>query len=180
VTRRATLARRKNVDRWTDFRKMLTQQRLGFEAEEIMRGTHRFAPGAGAEGEHPFEFRVRWGARHLLPWLNPLGPDFMSNWLEGTVLVGGLVDEAACRGTLDLRYFQEGKIRYTFDFKDADGKPYRYVGEKRDIRPWNLHRTHTTCYGSITDLGSNQVVSESVAYFELKLLVDFLRTFHLA
>jgi hypothetical protein len=159
---------------------MVEQQRLGFEAEELMRGAHRFLPGAGAEGEHPFEFTVRWGARHLLDWLNPLGPGFMSNWLEGHVSVGGLVEQAACAGTLDLRYFQEGKIRYTFDFKDGDGRAYRFVGEKRDIRPWNLHRTHATCFGTVTDLGSGQPVSESVTYFEWRTLPAFLSTFKLA
>ena len=72
------------------------------------------------------------------------------------------------------RYFQEGKIRYTIDFHGPDGKAYQYVGEKRDIRPWNLHRTHTTCYGTVTDLVSGQDISKSIVYFKFNTLPAFL------
>ena len=108
------------------------------------------------------------------------GSNFLSNFLEGTVTVGGLVEEARCHGTLDLRYFQEAKIRYTFDFKDEKGTPYRYIGEKVNIRPWNLHRTHTTCYGTITNLNSEREISKSILYFRLNTVPAFLSSIRLA
>ena len=124
-------------------------------------------------------FQVTWGTRHLLTWLNPLSNGFMSNFLEGTISVGALVEDAPCTGTLDLRYLQEGALRYTIDFKAADEHPYRYQGEKVDIRPWNLHVSHTTCYGTITDLVSGQDISKSILRFELGTLPNFLASFRL-
>ena len=125
-------------------------------------------------------FEITWGARRILPYLNPLKMSFMSNFVEGTVSVGGLVQNARCRGTLDLRYFSEAKIRYNFTFKDDQGRALRYIGEKVNIRPWNLHRTHTTCYGTITDLGTGQELSKSILYFELQTMPAFLSSFRLA
>jgi hypothetical protein len=153
---------------------------LGFRMDELMSGTHKFVDGAGPEGEHPFSFTITWGADDMARFLNPLGDGFMSNELEGVITVGGLTDDAPCQGTLELRYFQEGKIRYTIDFEGPDGKAYRYVGEKRDIRPWNLHRTHTTCYGTVTEVESGRVISDSVVYFDLKLLPTFAASIRLA
>lgn len=167
------------LDRLTSLKEMMRQRRIGFMMDEVMSGSHHFIDGAGPDGEHPLSFHVTWGNRHLEDWLNPLGPGFMSNFLEGTVDVGGLVQGAHCYGTLDLRYFQEGSIRYTFDFKDGNDRPLRYVGEKVDIRPWNLHRTHTTCYGTITDLRENRELSKSIVYFKFNTLPAFLGSIRL-
>ncbi len=155
-------------------KKMLRERRIGFAMDEVMSGTHRFVEGAGPAGERPMSFRVTWGTRRLWPYLNPRDANFMSNFLEGTVTVDGLVEDAPCRGRLDLLYFSDAKIRYTFDFKDAAGRPYRYIGEKVNIRPWNLHRTHATCYGTITDLESGKDISKSVLYFRWNTLPSFL------
>ena len=167
------------MERLDILRKMIEQRRLGFELSEVMTGSHHFIGQAGPQGEQPMSFQVSWGTRHLLSWLNPLGAGFMSNHLEGTISVGGLVDEAPCSGTLDLRYLQEGALRYTIDFKGADERPYRYLGEKVDIRPWNLHTSHTTCFGTITDLVSGQDISKSILYFKLGTLPAFLASFRL-
>lgn len=160
--------------------KMLRERRLGFMLDEVMVGSHHFVNEAGPQGEHPMSFEVSWGSRRMLPYLNPLNPRFLSNFLEGTVSVGGLVERARCRGTLDLRYFTEAAIRYNFTFKDDQGRALRYIGEKVNIRPWNLHRTHTTCYGTITDLNTNQEISKSILYFELQTLPAFLASFRMA
>lgn len=152
----------------------------GFRMDELMRGTHRFVDRAGPDGEHPFSFLITWGPDGLADYFNPLSEGFMVNRLVGTISVGGLCEDAPCTGSLALRYFQEGKIRYSIDFHGPDGKAYRYVGEKRDIRPWNLHRTHTTCYGTLTERDSGRVVSESVVHFELGQMLPFMRSFRLA
>lgn len=168
------------MNRLDSLRRMIRERRVGFAMDEVMQGTHHFVNDAGPPGEHPLIFRVTWGARHLGPWLNPFGSNFMQNFLEGTVTAGGLVEDAPCSGTLHLLYFTESKIRYTFDFKSGDGRPLRYVGEKVDIRPWNLHRTHTTCYGTITDLEADRAVSKSIVYFDLKSMPSFAASFRLA
>ncbi len=167
------------MERLELLRKMIEQRRLGFRMSEEMVGSHHFVGDAGPEGEHPMRFRVTWGTRHLLDWLNPLATGFMENFLEGSITVGGLVDDAPCSGTLKLRYLQEASLRYTIDFKAEDEHPYRYQGEKVDIRPWNLHKSHTTCFGTITDLVSGQDISKSILRFELGTLPAFLASFRL-
>jgi hypothetical protein len=167
------------VERISLIKRMLAERRLGFLMDELMQGTHHFVNGFGPEGEHEMFFEVTWGTRHLANYLNPFGANFMSNFLEGTITVGGLVERAACRGTLDLKYFSEAKIRYKFTFKDDKGVPYRYVGEKVNIRPWNLHRTHTTCYGTITNLETGKDISKSILYFKLDTVPAFIKSVRL-
>lgn len=159
--------------------RMLAEGRVGFAADEVMTGTHQFLAGAGPEGEFTLEFRVTWGARHLGRWLNPFGGEFMTNFLHGRVSVGGLVEGASCQGVLELRYLTEASIRYRFEFS-AGGARYRYLGEKVNIRPWNLHRSHTTCYGTITNLDTGRDISRSIVYFKLSSLPRFLASFRLA
>ena len=167
------------MDRLSSLMKMLRERRFGFMLDEVMTGTHHFVNKSGPAGEHPMSFRVSWGTRHLASYINPFNPGFMSNWLEGTVTVGGLVTDAPCRGTLDLAYFTEAKIRYTFDFQDDQGTPYRYIGEKVNLRPWNLHKTHTTCYGTIVNLKNNKEVSKSIVYFKFETTPEFMASFRL-
>jgi hypothetical protein len=167
------------MSRIADLVGMLMERRVGFLADEIMSGTHRFIGDAGPPGEHPMRFKVTWGSRRLERFLNPLGDGFMTSDLDGTVTVGGLVDEAPCRGRLDLLYFSEAKIRYSFTFGDVCGRAYGYVGEKVDIRPWNLHRTHTTCYGTITRGDTGGVISRSTLHFRFLTLPAFLLSFRL-
>jgi hypothetical protein len=130
-------------------------------------------------GEYPMEFRVTWGHPRMERFLNPLGGEFMVADLAGVVDVGGLCTAAACQGRLELRYLQEAKLRYVFDF-EHDGKRYHFVGEKRNLRPWNLHRTHTTCYGELRDADSGILLSESVTYFRLRTAPAFMASFRLA
>ncbi|MFH1531907.1 MAG: hypothetical protein ABIK09_14370 [Pseudomonadota bacterium] len=150
----------------------------GFSMDEVMTGTHEFTPGAGPEGVFPFEFRVRWGAQDMGAFLNPLTEKFMVNDMEGTVTVGGLCEDAPCRGTLALRYFKDQKIRYTFEFS-VDGTTFRFIGEKVNILPWNLATSHTTCFGTLTD-ATGHLVSRSLTFFRLRSAPAFLASFRLA
>jgi len=158
---------------------MLGEGRVGFLIDEVMDGSHHFVVDRDRAGEQPFVFRVTWGAKHLGKFVNPMEPEFLTAFLFGTVTIGGLCQDAPCEGSLELLYFSGAKIRYTFDF-EVDGTRYRYVGEKRDIRPWNLHRTHTTCYGTVTDLQTGEVISESITHFRLSAAPSFVATFRLA
>ena len=146
--------------------------------DEVMTGTHEFKSGYGPPGEKFMEFRATWGPKHMHEFINPVGGKWLYNDLEGHVDIEDLCQDAPMKGSLELLYFQEGKIRYTFDF-EVDGTEYHFVGEKRDIRPWNLHRTHTTCYGVLTEKLTGQVVSESITYFKLNTVPAFMASMRL-
>jgi hypothetical protein len=158
---------------------MVHEKRVGFAMDEVMTGTHEFVKGKGPAGDHPMEYRVTWGHRKLADWFNPFGGEFMTNTLFGKVDVGGLAIDAECKGTLELCYFTEAKIRYTFEFANDEGKKYKYVGEKKGLRPWNLHRTHTTCYGQIIEVESGEVISEGIVYFRFATIPAFMLSFRL-
>jgi hypothetical protein len=166
------------MGRLADFQTMISEKRLGFVMDEVMTGTHEFEPGFGERGAKFMEFRVVWGPRHVSEFANPLGGKFMYTDLSGTVTVEGLCQDAPCDGSLELLYFTEGKIRYTFAF-EADGKEYLFIGEKTDIRPWNLHRTHTTCYGTLSERNSGRLVSKSVTYFRFRTVPAFVASLRL-
>ncbi len=148
---------------------------MGFRIREVMTGTHEFQDGRQPSGSQPFRFRVAWGPERMLAWLNPLSDQFLWQELEGEVQVGGLCDWTPCRGTLELQYFSRGRIRYSFDFR-VDDVTYHYIGEKVHIRPWNLPFSHTTCFGTLTELESGKLVSTSLVHFKLHHLPGFLTT----
>jgi len=151
----------------------------GFEMHEQMSGTHVFEPPFGDPEERvPFRFDITWGPRDLWRWLNPRDEEFLCQQLRGTVSAAGLCENAPCEGVLELRYFGEHVLRYTFEFL-AQGVAYRYVGEKVNIRPWNLPFSHTTCFGVLTEARSGRLVSRSVTHFRMSTAIAFLRSLRL-
>ena len=151
---------------------------LGFSMDEIMQGEHEFVNGFGPEGKKRMIFKVNWGTSQLIEWLNPFGDNFMVNELEGTVSIDGLCEEAPCSGKLELKYFSEQKIKYTFEF-EAAGEDYIFIGEKRNIYPWNLPYSHTCCFGELRLKESNELVSTSITHFRLDTLPEFLSSFQI-
>ncbi len=149
---------------------------VGFTMDEVMSGEHEWTEKN--EGKQPMEFKVTWGAESLLQWANPFLPDFMTNTLEGTVTIGGLCEDAPCYGKLELRYFTEQKIRYTFSF-EVDGEEYEFIGEKREIYPWNLPYSHTCCFGELRKAGEDKIISKSITHFHWDTLPEFLGSFEL-
>lgn len=147
---------------------------LGFRIDETMTGEHEWVNGK--TGKQFMEFQVNWGADSLLTWSNPFHEDFMTNYLEGTVTIEGLCEAAPCYGKLELRYFTEQKIRYTFEF-EAAGEQYQFIGEKRDIYPWNLPWSHTCCFGELRKAGEPAVLSKSITHFRWKTLPAMLSSF---
>lgn len=157
----------------------LTEERvgdIGFKLWEIMSGEHEFVDSD--KGKLPFDFKIDWGASNIFDFLNPFDASFLCNHLTGTVTVGGLCTDAACSGTLDLRYFSEQKIRYTFDF-EVDGVGYQFVGEKRNIYPWNLLYSHTTCFGELRRTDNNHLISTSVTHFHWDTLWTSIKSFEI-
>ena len=149
---------------------------VGFKMDEIMVGTHTFSDGSFEGRELPLNFSLTWGNENLVKFLNPRSDEFLMNSAKGFITVGGLANKADCTGTLRLMYFSERKIRYELDFRGDNGRAYRYAGEKVNIWPWNLHKTHVTCYGTITDLATEKIISGSVVYFPLREMLDFLKS----
>ena len=154
----------------------LVAGRLGFRIDEVMSGTHEFEAGFGPAGKLPMSFRVTWGPDDIRTWINPGSGEFLTQPLEGTVTVGGLCKDAPCKGRLELRYFDEHALRYTFEFLGC-GVRYEYVGEKVNIRPWNLPISHTTCYGRLTEADTGRLVSRSVTHFRLHTAPAFVGSF---
>lgn len=145
----------------------------GFRMLEVMTGEHEFEPAFGDRGKRPMEFRVSWGASEVRSWADPRSDRFLVGDLEGSVTIDGLCSGAPCRGTLELRYFEDDTIRYAFEF-EAGGVPYRYVGEKMDIKPWNLLWSHTRCFGRLIKADTGQLVSTSLTRFRLRSAPRFL------
>jgi len=153
---------------------------IGFRMTEDMTGWHEYLPGRGPEGIQPFSFRVDWGIDKLKDSAGTLknsvahdgGLHFVQS-LAGTVTVGGLCDAAPCRGTLDLRYLVDQRLVYDFTFTVDDVK-YRWVGQKVNLRPWNLPVSHTTCFGTLTEARTGRLVSRGVVHFRLSTIPAFL------
>lgn len=165
--------------RLSDLRAMLAERRLGFAIDEVMTGHHRFEPGLGPEGDLPFEFRVTWGPPNLLAWLDPADDRFMRHDLAGTLTAGGLGEAIPCAGSLELLYLSKHLIRYAFTFERA-GTRYRYVGEKVNIKLWNLPVSHTTCFGRLTEEATGRLVSTSVTHFRMRTLPAFVLSLRFA
>lgn len=161
-----------------EFWKTLTEGPVGFKIREEMSGTHRFTEESQMDGTHPMRFEAEWGPSSLREWLNPSGEKFLRHPMTGIVSVGGLCLDEEFSGFMALKYFEDASIRYEFTF-EVNGTNYRYVGEKTNLRPWNLHRTHTTLNGTLTVRDSETVISESTLYFKLNSLPSMLGSFRL-
>lgn len=151
---------------------------IGFKIEEKMTGKHHFTEISDMDGTHPMSFTAEWGPRSIKKWMDPSEDDFLTHPMVGTVSVGGLCLDEEFSGEMQLRYFENASIRYEFDF-EVDGTSYHYRGEKTDIRPWNLHRTHTTLKGEIIEVESRTVISRSTLHFRLASLPSMLLSFRL-
>ncbi len=151
---------------------------LGFKIEEEMTGKHYFTEISDLDGTHPMSFIAEWGPKSLSRWLDPSEDDFLTHPMVGTVSVGGLCLDEEFAGEMQLRYFEDASIRYEFDF-EVDGTDYHYIGEKTDIRIWNLCRTHTTLHGEIVEVDSRTVISRSTLHYRMMNLPSMLMSFRL-
>jgi len=154
----------------------LREDSVGFRMDETMVGEHELAPGFGSAGppkKGRIELCLTWGPSSIARWLTPTSKDFLRQPISGTITAEGLCVGAPCEGTLELLYLKEHKIRYLLKF-EALGRRLNYEGEKVNIRPWNLHVSHTTCLGRITEVDSGALVSTSVVRFRLTGLPRFL------
>lgn len=145
----------------------------GFRIDETMRGWHELLEEPGRR--RPFVLGCTWGPDRLGEWLDPRGAGFLWQELAGTVEAEGLTaGPAPARGTLELDYLGARRIRYRVDFPGAGGETLRFLGDKVDLRPWNLLVSHTTCTGTVSDLASGRLLSTVLLRFRLRDLPRML------
>lgn len=151
---------------------------IGFNIRETMSGTHEFTDQADKDGTYPIRFTVEWGPNSLIEWMDPFSDQFLCHPMSGRVTVGNLCHSSPLDGYMKLRYCSEGKIHYAFHFEAGD-KKLRFKGEKCNLRPWNLHRTHTTLHGKIYEVDTETLISKSILYFYWIRLPSMIRSFNL-
>ena len=154
---------------------------LAFSITETMTGSHHFVePSLGDGSDQSLIVRIRWGGE-LSAVLNPLSARFLNYDAEGSIFIEGLAsEEIPCSGWLRLDYFRDHKIVYRLDFKH-DGHVFHYTGEKTNVhlrRPLQLVKTHTTCYGAVTN-ERGQTISKSIIHFKPSSMPAFLRSLRL-
>lgn len=167
------------MGRIDDLVNMVKERRLGFLMDEVMIGEHEFEPEFGEAGRRPMEFRTTWGPKHLSEWINPFGEKFLWQELTGTITIDGLCRDMPASGELELKYFDEHLLRYTLRFR-VNNTDYKFVGEKVNIKPWNLPVSHTTCYGVLTEEKTGALVSKSVTHFKMYTAPAFLASMRFA
>lgn len=151
---------------------------LSFRFTETMRGQHHFVdPAYGDSTDRLIWFRLNWGAP-LLSALNPFSPDYFENAASGSISVQGLTSSLVpCEGHLRIDYLRHQRITYELNFENKNER-FCFIGEKVDVdlrRPIELIKTHTTCYGAISN-ANGKVISKSVVHFPLDTTLRFLRS----
>lgn len=152
---------------------------ISFTITENMHGYHHFVDSEYVSViNRPFHFKINWGAP-IISAINPKSHYFMQYKALGKLFVGGLTSEyVSCRGSLVIDYFKTHKIIYNLKF-EAKNETFNYVGKKTSVKlsnPLELIKTHTTCYGKITNT-NNKIISYSVAHFKKEELLPFIRSF---
>jgi hypothetical protein len=136
----------------------------GFGFHEVMEGT---LDHDGASVPFSFALDVRGPSRRR----------FFDSWLGvavGTTTIGGLVQEAPARGTLEIAPVRQGMIRYVFDFQTPEGRALRFDGRKR-IRLWFIG--WTLLRGAVLDADGNEIGAATLRFLMRRHLVPFVKSF---
>lgn len=153
---------------------------FGFAIQERMEGEGWLDFGSIElnRGTDPIYFDVVWGTKSIA---NLLYNAYKNNGnmefcLKGYINFGPVTygRELPCEGHLTINYLQ-GFIQYVIIFTQ-NGKEYRYLGEKVNIKLWNLLTSHTTCFGIVTD-SCGQLFHRSVTHFRLSSIPKFISSF---
>ena len=151
----------------------------GFSINETMSGKHKFyKPSSNIiDVEQDIKFNIFWGNDSIKNFFDSKHPKYMEARLTGTIDVKGLCENSPCKGKLILDYFNRHTIRYDFDFYN-NNLNYKFIGEKINIRPWNILTSHTTCFGVIID-SNGSLISVCKMFFDLKTIPEFIYSFRL-
>jgi hypothetical protein len=146
---------------------MIGSKRIGWKTHEFGSGTHRFLGDHGPPGALPIRFELDLRIDSLRDFANPLMDPAISGVMqcEGTFSAEGLVQDAPCAGTLEMRLITERILRYSLSFDSDDGSSYRFIGEKPDLRLRNLYRTLFTCHGVIFDAAGKEISRSTVFFY---------------
>ena len=134
----------------------------GFQFTETMAG-HYTHDGK----ELPISFSATARADSVWQFLK----DRMAT-LEGVVEAEGLATSSPMHGTITIDPFIGRVIRYSFEFHAADGKAYRFEGQK-DVTPTAPVASMTTLPAEITDEKGRRY-AEALMHFEARHLLPFL------
>ncbi len=144
---------------------------LGFKFHEVMSGTYTFAAGAGRDGkERPMKFDCRAHAGSLLRHLTDHRAD-----LDGHVDMEGFATRQPLRGEIVINPVLGKHVRYDFEFRGDDGKPYRFEGQK-DVELMRFMQTMTVLPGRILD-GEGREVATALLRFDTRRLPSLLGSF---
>jgi hypothetical protein len=137
----------------------------GFQFSESLSGTYQ------RDGqERKISFQVTARADSIWKFLH----DRRAH-LDGVIDVAGLAENAHLQGAIVIDPFLGRIIRYEFGFPGADGKSYRFLGEKH-IDPLHPVETSTTLPGTISDTEGNFSAS-ALLHFHTQDLIPFLASF---
>ncbi|MEB2310738.1 MAG: hypothetical protein OZ921_10050 [Sorangiineae bacterium] len=94
--------------------------------------------------------------------------------LDGSFFAEGLAENVPVKGTLEVQLLRR-RIAYRLEFTGADGKPYRYLGEKTLglMRP--LHGL-TTLPAELTDAHGARIGTSLTRFDARRDLAGFLRS----
>ena len=151
--------------------------RLRLRFDETMSGTHVPVSGPQAGTALPFSFHIDCEGTGLDRYLNFFDSDFLCHKIQGTVHASGLASAAALEGDLALRYLREQKIYYSFLFDSDDGRRLSFSGEKRDIYPWNIWKSHFELFGAIREVETGDTLSTVEARFAYADLTRYMQSF---
>jgi hypothetical protein len=136
---------------------------LGIRFSETLSGSLRPTEGFG---EQPFSFTVTAEGRSLVkvPRAAPLD-------LEGTVTLGGSVENAPARGTLVIDPIRGRTLTYELFWSDTEDRPHRFHGHKHlhALRPV---QSMTVLDGKVYREGLP--LGDATLLFDLKDLPRFL------
>jgi hypothetical protein len=136
---------------------------MGLHFEETMAGTVRLP-----EGERRFSFSASADSDRALAFGGraPLR-------LTGTATLEGVVTDAPLQegSSLDIGIPLHDYLRYQVTFEDAEGRRYRFFGQKT-VRMLKLPKTMTTLHGHLFRDGAE--LGPATLTFDLKDLPRFL------
>jgi len=160
----------------------------GFKISETMSGTHAFVGDyENCKINLPLYFKIDWSYKNTLECLKRLVTMKPVTFeVKGRFFAEGLCDEIDCVGGMHLDYFGNHTISYCLEMRNPSysrvssfekiNEHYFFIGDKINIKPWNLLTSHTTCYGIITN-GKGELISKCKVFFKLRTLPAMLASF---
>jgi hypothetical protein len=118
---------------------------------------------------HPFRLSLRVSGPSIL--LFPFG---WTGDAEGRVHIGGFVEDAETRGTIEISTLVKRRIRYAFDFAGQTGERLRFDGLKK-IR--FLFFGWTRLRGAIYDVSGTVLGQAQLRFSYRKHFIPFVSSF---